>query len=65
MMTKRLGITRVRWVFGLGLASLLVSASLGIAAAGHETPLADAVERGDKQAIASLLKSGANVNANQ
>jgi uncharacterized protein len=64
-MTKKLGITRSRWVYGLGLASLLVSAGVGIAASGHETPLADAVERGDKQAIASLLKSGADVNATQ
>ena len=65
MTTKRLRIARVRWVFGLGLASLLVSASLGIAGAGHETPVADAAERGDKQAVASLLKSGADVNAAQ
>ena len=65
MMTKRLGITRGRWAFGLGLASLLVSAGVGIAGSGRETPLADAVERGDKQAAASLIKSGADVNAAQ
>lgn len=49
----------------MGLASLLVSAGIGIAASGHETPLPDAVQHGDKQAIASLLKSGADVNATQ
>src|SRR5690348_2071832 len=65
MMTKRLGITRSRWVFGLGLTSLLISAGVGIAASGRETPLADAVEHGDKQAAAALLKSGADVNATQ
>ena len=54
-----LGIARVRWVSGLVLAFLLVSAGVGIAASGREAPLADAVERGDKQAAASLIKSGA------
>jgi len=49
----------------MGFASLLVSAGVGIAASSHETPLADAVERGDKQAAASLIKSGADVNATQ
>jgi len=65
MTTKRLGITGGRWAFGLGLAFMLVSAGIGIAASGQKTPLADAVERGDKQAIASLLKDGADVNAAQ
>ncbi|HTM13214.1 MAG TPA: ankyrin repeat domain-containing protein [Bryobacteraceae bacterium] len=64
-MTKKLDITRGRGIFGLGFSLLLVSASLGIAGAGHEAPVADAVERGDKQAAASLIKSGADVNAVQ
>ena len=64
-MKKRLGITRGHWVFGLGLASLLVGAGVGIAASDRETPLADAIERGDKQAAASLIKNGADVNAAQ
>lgn len=64
-MTMRFAITRIRWVFGLGLVFLLVSASRGVAGAGREAPLADAVQHGDKQAVASLLKNGVDVNAAQ
>ncbi|MEO8050616.1 MAG: ankyrin repeat domain-containing protein [Acidobacteriota bacterium] len=64
-MTKTFTITRVRWVVGLGLASVFVGTGLLAATTGHEAPLADAVERGDKQAVASLLEKHADVNATQ
>jgi ankyrin repeat protein len=47
----------------LCLAATFSVASLG--AAGTEAPLADAVQRGDKPAVASLLKKRADVNAPQ
>jgi ankyrin repeat protein len=50
-------------VYGLGLAMILASTSLFAGASG--APLADAVERGDRQAVLSLLNSGADVNAAQ
>lgn len=55
---------RVRRVSGLGLTLMLTSASLGFAAALN-APLADAVQRGDRQAVVSLLKKNADVNAPQ
>jgi len=44
---------------------MLGGAVLWAAGVGHEAPLADAVERSDKQAISSLLKQHADVNAAQ
>src|SRR5271168_448289 len=61
----RVEITRIRWAFGVGFVFLLLGAGVGVAGAGHDAPLADAVERGDQQAVASLLKNGADVNAAQ
>jgi ankyrin repeat protein len=55
---------RVRRVSGLWLASMLASASLGLAAS-QDAPLADAIQHGDRQAVLSLLKQGADVNAPQ
>jgi uncharacterized protein len=52
-----------RAVFRLSLTALLSVATLG--AAGNGSPLADAVQRRDTQAIQSLLKSHADVNAPQ
>jgi ankyrin repeat protein len=54
---------RMRCLSGLWLAALLGVSSLG--AAGNESPLADAVQRGDRQAILALLKTHAEVNAPQ
>ena len=48
---------------GLGLAAMLCVSSLG--AAGTDAPLADAVQRRDNQAVLSLLKKRADVNASQ
>ncbi len=48
---------------GLGLAAMLCVSSLG--AAGTDAPLADAVQRRDNQAVLSLLKKRADVNAPQ
>ena len=45
---------RMRCVRGLWLAAMLCVSSLG--AAGNDAPLADAVQRRDKQAVLSLLK---------
>ncbi len=64
-MTKTFTILRVRWVVGLGLASLLAGTGLIAASTGHEAPLADAVEHADKSAVASLLEKHADVNAVQ
>lgn len=64
-MTKRLRITRVKCGSGIGLALLLTNFSLGVAIAAQGSLLADAVQHGDKQAIAALLKQGADVNAPQ
>ena len=44
---------------------MLISASLGVAGASHEAPLADAVQRGDRQTVLALLKKGVDVNAPQ
>jgi ankyrin repeat protein len=52
----------MRWL-GLCVAATLCVSSLG--AAGTEALLADAVRRGDKQAVLSLLKQRADVNARQ
>jgi ankyrin repeat protein len=49
---------RVTW-----FAAVVCVAGLG--AAGSNAPLADAVQRGDTQAVQALLKSGADVNAPQ
>ena len=60
-----------RWRFGLWLASMLSVASLGAAGAGAggsvggDARLADAVQRRDRQAVLSLLKKRADVNAPQ
>ncbi|PYQ98851.1 MAG: hypothetical protein DMF97_11920 [Acidobacteria bacterium] len=48
---------------GLWLAAALCVSSLG--AAGHDAPLADAVQRHDKQAVQALLKQRADVNVPQ
>src|SRR5438552_1568361 len=48
---------------GLLLAAALCVSSLG--AAGHDAPLADAVQRHDKQAVKALLKQRADVNVPQ
>ena len=49
------------------LSRLMLAAVAGVAlgAAGREAPLADAVEHGDKTAVAALMKKGADVNAAQ
>src|SRR6266508_704861 len=54
---------RMRCLRGLWLAALLGVSSL--AAAGKEALLADAVQRGDRQAVPTLLKTHADVNAPQ
>lgn len=54
---------RMRSVRALCFAATLCVASLG--AAGTDALLADAVQRGDKQAVLSLLKKRADVNAPQ
>jgi ankyrin repeat protein len=54
---------RVRWMPGLWLA--VVVCVSGLRAASTDAPLADAVQRGDRQAVQSLLKTGADVNAPQ
>ena len=54
---------RMRCLRGLFLAALLGVFSLG--AAGREPLLADAVQRGDRQALLTLLKTHADVNAPQ
>ena len=54
---------RMRCLRGLWLAALLGVSSLG--AAGKDALLADAVQRGDRQAVLSLLKTQADVNAPQ
>ena len=61
---------RVRRLSGLSLAAVLLVAGLGVAgvnlgAAGNDAPLADAVQRGDKAAMLSLLEEQADVNAAQ
>ena len=61
---------RVRRLSGLSLAAALLVASLGVAgvslgAAGKDAPLADAVQRGDKATMLSLLKKQVDVNAAQ
>src|SRR5262245_58811217 len=53
----------VRRVSRLSLTAFLSVAALG--AAGQSAPLADAVQRRDTQAIQSLLKAHADVNAPQ
>src|SRR5881397_2858033 len=54
---------RMRCLLGLWLAPMLCISSLG--AAVNDAPLADAVERRDNQAVLSLLKKRADVNAAQ
>jgi ankyrin repeat protein len=54
---------RMRCPRRLWLAALLCVSGLG--AAGHEAPLADAVQRGDRQAVVALLKTHADINAPQ
>src|SRR5947208_5056251 len=54
---------RMRCLLGLSLAAILCVSSVG--AAGNDAPLADAVERRDNQAVLSLLKTRADVNAAQ
>src|SRR5512134_2932685 len=59
---------RIRCLAGLCLAATFSVAGLGAAGAvdAHkDAPLADAVQRGDKQAVLSLLKEQADVNAPQ
>ena len=56
---------QVRCISGLGLTLMLASGSLGAPGAGHDAPLADAVQCGDKQAVLSLLKKRADVNGPQ
>ena len=60
----------VRRVSGLSRAATLLAASLGVAgvslgAAGTDAPLADAVQRGDKATMLSLLAKQVDVNAAQ
>jgi ankyrin repeat protein len=55
---------RMRCVPGLSLAAMLCISSLA-AAAGRDAPLADAVQGRDQQAVMSLLKRHADVNAPQ
>jgi ankyrin repeat protein len=54
---------RMQRLRGLCLAAMLCVPALG--AAGTDAPLADAVQRRDKQAVLSLLKKHADVNAPQ
>ena len=54
---------RMRRVRGLWMTAMLCVSSLG--AAGSGSPLADAVQRRDHQAVLSLLKQRADVNAPQ
>ena len=54
---------RMRRLRGLWLAALLGVSSLG--AVGNDALLADAVQRGDRQAVLALLKARADVNAPQ
>ncbi len=60
---------RLRCLSGAWLAVILFAASPGAAGPGDTTrkdaPLADAVERGDKQAMLSLLQEKADMNAPQ
>ena len=60
---------RIRCLPGLWLTATFSVASLGAAGAGDtarkDAPLADAVQRRDKQAVLSLLKEQADVNAPQ
>src|SRR5262249_12242159 len=55
--------TMLKSLFRLMTAVAFAGVALG--AAGREAPLADAVERGEKATVASLLKKGADVNAAQ
>lgn len=62
-MTTTLTIARIKSVSGLGL---ILTLAVGFcAAATNNATLADAVQHGDKQAISSLLKNHADVNATQ
>ncbi len=59
---------RVGWLAAMFFVSSLSAAALaeaGLGAAGSEARLADAVQRRDHQAVRSLLKDGADVNAPQ
>ena len=55
---------RVRRVSELGLTLTLATAMV-LAAAGQDAALADAVRRGDKEAVSSSLKEHADVNTPQ
>ena len=55
---------------GLSLAAMVVATSLGVSAQtppapAKASPLADAAQRQDKQAVQALLKKKADVNATQ
>ncbi len=54
---------RMRRVRALWFGAMLCVSSLG--AAGRDTPVADAAQRGDKQRVLSLLSTHADVNAPQ
>ena len=58
---------KTRCQIGLAIAALLSVATLGAQApaVSKDALLADAVKRGDKQAVSSLLKKKADVNAPQ
>src|SRR2546426_10987973 len=57
---------RMRCVRGLWLAAMLCVSSFGAAGpVDQAAPLADAVQRGDKQAVLSLLKARADLHAPQ
>ena len=58
---------RPRTPFGLPLAAMFVCSTIAVFAAElvPDSPLADAVKRRDKQAVQSLLKKKADVNAPQ
>src|ERR1700752_2975280 len=47
------------------VAIVWMLATASVCAVAGSSPVADAVERGDKQALAALLKAGADVNAAQ
>jgi ankyrin repeat protein len=66
-MIKRLTIMRINCLSRPWIALMLSVASLGAGggSAGKDAPLADAVEHRDKQAMLSLLKAHADVNAPQ
>ena len=57
---------RLKWLSGLGFAATVLIASLGAADTPHQdTSLAGAVQRRDRQAVLSLAKEKAQINAPQ